>query len=844
MIAPKPSICAMPYGSRGWRMVAVVIAVGCLAVAPANALGGAAGELGRVDTVAGPGFCQSPAAASDSASTVRALAVSPSGTLFVDVGPLSEGWVATVREGAPLTAMEARVPVKALRSDEVLHLGEVQAASRLAPAGALGAVAAVGDRVVQVAGGVPVAGVGATPGQPRISSGDGGPALAATFQTVLSIAGDSDGNLLIADAVDPAQATFSVRFVNRGEGPVVLYGGTPHEVVVPPGAIQTIAGAQGPGAADEGPAREVVLRGRPPAMASAGGILYLATYQLPGPNQGVRSIVSAVNLGTASLRVHGVDLAPGTLRTVAGGPPGFAGDGGPALAAQFGRIPGIAATADGLLYLADEDNHRIRLVDGDGGVRTFAGAGTTGLGGGGYDGNGRVATDSLLNRPFDVKVGADERVYISDSRNGQVRYVDPDGIIHGLPSGLGPIATCETGSPVPSTMAYVAADASGATYLTAEALSQVKRIEPDGAVVNVVGIPEPTARGSCPPWPPGCPTVDNRPGPETALDRPAALATGLGGIYVYEAGHRAVRFLNTAERPVVVHGITVKPGRLRAVVAGNQDSMVEGLPGPNGVLSERALISADRVGNLFLADPARNMVWVTDRRGHTREVVVTEAGSSCCGDIRAISATSEGNLYILDRASNRVWFRNLGPSPVEALGTMVPAGQLLPVVGRGGFGVGGEGGPALEAEMLNVVTIVAGPGDDLFMGDIEEMTVRRISSEGIVTTIAGMGSTFGSFNGDGRLGPLTQLQEPVGLAIDTCGRLLILDRGNDRVRRLNLAPACIPDGELGGFSPAARSSWTFVIPLLLSAIAMLVWLRRRRRRSNRASPVTSDRPSW
>ncbi|MEE2779524.1 MAG: hypothetical protein VYE15_03300 [Myxococcota bacterium] len=135
----------------------------------------------------------------------------------------------------------------------------------------------------------------------------------------------------------------------------------------------------------------------------------------------------------ASQRLRRIDET-GVIDTFAGtGEPGFAGDGGPAIEAEIHApvgqtaLPagGITVTDDGTIYHADSGNDRVRRIDPDGTITTIAGNGDPG-----YSGDGGAATDAELNRPCDVAVDAEGRVYIADTDNHCVRRVDTDGTIH------------------------------------------------------------------------------------------------------------------------------------------------------------------------------------------------------------------------------------------------------------------------------------------------------------------------------------------------------------------------------------------------------------------------------
>jgi DNA-binding beta-propeller fold protein YncE len=134
----------------------------------------------------------------------------------------------------------------------------------------------------------------------------------------------------------------------------------------------------------------------------------------------------------ANVRIRKIDTS-GIINTICGnGTRGFSGDGGPATAAQlnmpFGQTApavGRIAYANGYLYIADYDNHRIRRINtATNIIDTIAGNGTAA-----YSGDGGLAINASLNQPADVDVDDLGNVYIADTQNSVIRKVDTSGII-------------------------------------------------------------------------------------------------------------------------------------------------------------------------------------------------------------------------------------------------------------------------------------------------------------------------------------------------------------------------------------------------------------------------------
>lgn len=124
---------------------------------------------------------------------------------------------------------------------------------------------------------------------------------------------------------------------------------------------------------------------------------------------------------TMNHRVRRVDAATGIITTVAGtGQHRCSGDGGPAIAAALNEPSALVVDDQGNLFIADQSNHRVRRVDVQAGViTTIAGTGQAA-----YTGDGGPATDSGLAGPSGLALGPDGMLYVADTFNGRIRTVD------------------------------------------------------------------------------------------------------------------------------------------------------------------------------------------------------------------------------------------------------------------------------------------------------------------------------------------------------------------------------------------------------------------------------------
>ena len=109
-------------------------------------------------------------------------------------------------------------------------------------------------------------------------------------------------------------------------------------------------------------------------------------------------------------------------------------------------------------------------------------------------------------------------------------------------------------------------------------------------------------------------------------------------------------------------------------------------------------------------------------------------------------------------------------------------GIITTVAGNGTYGYSGDDGPALSAQLSTAEDIALGPDGGLYIANRINYRVRWVGPDGIISTVAGNG-TFG-LSGDGGLAIRAQLDEPIGLALGPDGSLYIADWFNQRVRRV------------------------------------------------------------
>ena len=176
----------------------------------------------------------------------------------------------------------------------------------------------------------------------------------------------------------------------------------------------------------------------------------------------------------------------GIVTTVAGtGVPGYSGDGGPAIKAELNAPWGILVDNNDNLLIADSNNDVIRKVGSDGIIQTIAGNGEEG-----YDGDGGPARAAKLNTPQSLAVDAAGRLYIGDEHNDAIRVVEPNGTIRTLVGSKGPGFSGDGG---PASLAQIADPEGlwirkdGSILISVRDNARLRIITPDGIINTLAG---------------------------------------------------------------------------------------------------------------------------------------------------------------------------------------------------------------------------------------------------------------------------------------------------------------------------------------------------------------------
>ena len=580
----------------------------------------------------------------------------------------------------------------------------------------------------------------------------------------------------------------------------------------------------------------------------------------------------------ANHRVRKVDKK-GIITTVAGnGTSGFSGDGGPATQASLNLPSGVVVDTKGNLYIADRSNNRVRVVDTQGIIKTFAGTGSDG-----FHGDNMPALKATLDKPFGLALDKDNNLYIADRGNNRIRKVNRSGLISTVAGDGGFYYIGDNGPAYRASIAGptgVTVDNQGNIYIADRSNNRIRMVDKLGMIRTVMGTGQQDYNG------------DSELARETNLHLPFGVALDKNGdLLVIDRSHYRIRKLIMKGNKVTTlagngvkqfggdggpaqganlefpHGIDVDskdnvifadkahyrirqitPEGIISTIAGTG---IRGNIGDGGPALKASVypmrMRLNHKDEIFFISPSGfvslvrkvntkgiiNEYITTGDTSYQKAVLASGSGASTKSEITVISQFSDlaldkkGNVYLADRINHQIrkltpngkiktiagtgessYFGDGGPATKAAFRdpaaiTLDEAGNLYvadaannmvrkidtqgiisTIAGNGKHQDSGDGGPALKASLRSIDSLAFNPAGELHIVETNTHHIRKIKKDGTIVTVAGRPGIQGNY-GDG--GPATKamLKQPADIAFDSKGNMYITDMGNNSIRKVD-----------------------------------------------------------
>jgi trimeric autotransporter adhesin len=617
------------------------------------------------------------------------------------------------------------------------------------------------------------------------SSGDGGPALSAYLCLPYSVFVDSVGDIFIADF-----GNSTIREVAASTGDIQTIAGTPGTPGYVDGVLATSAQLDLPGGV---------------YLDAAGNIFISDTFN---------SVIRVVNPSAQPVTIAGISIPAGFIQTVAGTQYN-SGDGTTCQSTNAFCLPfGLFVDSSDDIYVADYANLAIREVNSSGSISTVAG--TIGTLCANYNetncGDGGAATSAQLNYPSDVILDASGDIYIADTDDFTVREVTTsNGNIQAFAGNATLAYSGDGGSPTNAELngpGSVFVDASGNVYIADTYNSVIRFVNNGGSPYTVPGTTAVIQAGDI-----GTVTGNGIAGysgdgglaTSAELNSPQGVfVDSQGDIFIADSGNNVIR------------EVVASTGDIQTVVGNGTQGFVDGVAPLSAELNDPYAVAVDLSGNIFIADTDNDVIRVVNVGTAAltfgpisvpASTILTVAGTPqlACDSDQTSTSCGDGNVA---NTANTVYLSFPADVALDSSDDFFIAdtfdfairkvsqstGVIQTVAGTiQTSGFAGDSGLATSALLDSPYGVFLDSSSDIFIADSDNAAIREVvASTGFIQTIAGIPATSAGFptpgfSGDG--GPATnaELNAPSGVFVTSAGKVVIADTDNSRIRELAAA---------------------------------------------------------
>ncbi len=428
------------------------------------------------------------------------------------------------------------------------------------------------------------------------------------------------------------------------------------------------------------------------------------------------------------------------------------GDNGPATSATLFSPFGVVVNSNGEMFIADQDNFRVRKIDREGKITTIAGTGTSG------------PIDAQIGQVGGLAINSAGDVFMALSKNcirkvrelsGDSQIITPVAGICGKGGYFGEKVAAITAQL--NTPSGVAVNNSGEIIIADTYNHRIRKVTTDGMINTIAGNGVAGFSGAS-----GI-AID------TMLNNPTSVTvTENGEIIISDSGNYKIRKVDR-------NGIVT-------AIAGNRESGFggDGESAPNASLQNAGKVIVTDDGDVLFTDTSNNRIRKVDTSGKI-ETIAGNGGTSFSGDGVPATDTAlnqpvsvafhNGEVYIADTGNHRIR-------------KVLADGTIRTIAGTENSGYCGDGDLAINACINRPVSVLVNNVGEVFISDLSNHIVQKIGTNGRISTFAGTPEKSG-YVGDGDLATNAKLSSPQGLAINSEGELFIADTDNNVIRKVD-----------------------------------------------------------
>jgi len=525
------------------------------------------------------------------------------------------------------------------------------------------------------------------------------------------------------------------------------------QAVYTPYTFNTLAGVYG---SENGPGSAVRLYNPLGAATDASGNVYLS------------------DLSYRILKI----TPDGLVFTLAGNPgvQGSADGTGPDATFTYPRC--LAVDGGGNVYVADDEI--IRKITPIGVVTSIAGA--QGIQGS-TDGTGAAAR---FNIPSAIAVDQSGNVYVADSSNDTIRKVTQGGVVATL-AGTAGVRGSADGTGASAQFFYpagITVDQNGVLYVADVMNATIRKITPAGLVTTLAGS---AGIGG---------TVDGT--------GAAAQLSPLGPLTIDSSGN--LYFADFGVNGANVIRKVTPSGKVTTLFGGTLHSSVGS--GAAGTFVETGNLAVDQENDLYVVDSGNNLLWKISPAGSVSGFVGDRDGFGNTDGTGAVARFSSPSGAALDQYGNLF----VADSRNNVIRKITPGGVTTTFAGMDSNQGGSSDGPGASAQFNFPTGVAVDKSGNVYVADTGNSTIRKITSSGIVSTFAGSAGAIGSADG---ASAAALFNSPEGVAVDQNGYVYIADSENFTIRKITPEGAVTTlagtAGQLGS-ADGTGSAAQFVLP--------------------------------